>query len=78
MPKANACEAAVINDINVIGVESLTEVVNILEKKQPLISTPQTDIATLIDRDHQRLEHLDMSYIIGQEHAKRALMIAAA
>ena len=75
VPAANANEAAVVDDIEVVAVEDLTQAVGFLTGALPLD-------ATVIDLDAVfavagRYEE-DFSYVKGQEAAKRALTVAAA
>lgn len=74
-PDQNAREAAVVEGLEVIGVKHLSDVVQIL--RGDVVAKP-----TLVDVDSlfKQVEFLDldMSEIKGQEHAKRALEIAAA
>jgi magnesium chelatase family protein len=72
LPKRNASEAAVIKKINIIAVETLDEVIGILEGRKPLCpELPPEGITTASNAP-------DFSEICGQENAKRALTIAAA
>ena len=74
LPKANATEAALIGEINVIGVEDLREVINYLQGFKK-ISPFEVEIENLFEK----IEYpIDLGFIKGQEYAKRALEIAAA
>lgn len=79
VPKENENEAALIEGIEVYGVETLREVIEHLNEtkegdraKRTLRAAPTTEIAPDMTED-DALDH-----IRGQEHAKRALIIAAA
>ena len=75
VPEQNAAEAALIEDIEVIPVNSLLQLVKHLENEEKINPQPPTNIKEFFDPpDHV----FDMAYIKGQEHAKRALEIAAA
>lgn len=75
LPVDNTLEASVIPDIEVIGVAYLADIVNILTGDGPMpagiVRIPYTDTP-------KKIYSPDFSDIIGQEHAKRALLIAAA
>lgn len=75
VPLDNALEASVIPDIDVIGIASLSDMVDILTGDMPL---PDGTIRPEPIADEIRVYSPDFSDIIGQEHAKRALLIAAA
>ena len=75
VPKINAKEASVIPDIEVYGIESLFELVEFFQGNISLIPEEKLLLESILESD---ITHsFDFSYIIGQEHAKRALEIAA-
>jgi magnesium chelatase family protein len=72
IPATNAQEAALIKGLEVIGVNSLTELITFLRRE---INIPPT-AHTLM---HQTMAHeIDFADVTGQMQAKRALQIAAA
>lgn len=74
LPKANAKEAAIIEGIEVMGADSLKEVVHHVVGRKTL-SAAKTDRKDLAG---QPTYPVDIGWIKGQEYAKRALEIAAA
>ncbi len=73
LPKVNAYEAALIDGVNIVGVENITELIDFLEERRPIEFQEKTNL------DFDLFEgSVDISEIKGQENAKRALMIAAA
>lgn len=75
VPKENAQEASFVHGIEVIGVTHLQDVIDHLNAKVSIPSETPPNFETLL-ADEQN-EKYDFKYIIGQEHAKRALEIAA-
>ena len=75
LPIDNTLEASVIPDIDVIGISCLADVVNILTGDTPI---PPGVLRPEQITDEEKIYSPDFSDIIGQEHAKRALLIAAA
>lgn len=75
VPKDNASEASVVGGINVIPVHDLYFLVGHLIGEGNIFPYPKTQIDSFV---HEGDYQLDMSHIKGQEHAKRALEIAAA
>ncbi len=72
LPKENANEASVVTDIEVYGVEHLTEVTTFFRGSRTL--EPQVcDITERIEKNPR-----DFSEVAGQEAVKRALEVAAA
>jgi len=76
LPKQNAREAAIVNDLEVYGVESIKEVVGFFngdtELKREEVNTREEFYNSLCNYDS------DFSEVKGQENIKRALEIAAA
>lgn len=76
LPKSNAREAAIVNNLDVIGVETLQEAIDFFEGKitiEPLrIDTREVFQSKINDYDS------DFKDVQGQENIKRALEIAAA
>ncbi|MBI4392137.1 MAG: YifB family Mg chelatase-like AAA ATPase [candidate division NC10 bacterium] len=75
LPRANAAEAAVVEGVQVYGVESLPQVVGFLRGALPL-PLVTLDLASVLDAPESAAE--DFAEVRGQGHAKRALEVAAA
>ena len=75
VPEKNAAEAAMVRGIRIIPITSLFEVAQHLSGATTLAPAPDIDMEAMF-REESFL--LDMKDVRGQEHAKRALEIAAA
>ncbi len=75
VPKANQEEAALVEGIDIIGVESLSELVEFLNGRIEIAPSKVDVEAFFKGRD---TEACDLSDVKGQEHVKRALEVAAA
>jgi len=74
VPVDNVPESSVIPDITVVGIHDLWEMVRILCGDMAL---PEGNNWTFIEPKVSK-NWIDFSHVVGQEHAKRALLIAAA
>lgn len=77
IPKANATEACLVEGLRIFAVENLTELIAHLKGIKLLEPLALSSLSSL-ENSCAIPEQIDMAYIAGQEHAKRALKIAAA
>jgi len=74
VPTANAKEAALVEGIDVIPVDNLKNLISHLRNEQKILPHPPTKVnLEKVTYDQSN----NMSHVSGQEHAKRALEIAA-
>jgi len=76
LPKQNANEAALVDGIDVIGVDNLKQVVEYLKNEIEILPT-RVDLDSIFDVSKQD-ELINLKDVKGQENVKRALEVAAA
>lgn len=76
VPKDNICEAAVVNNLDVYGMDNLSDVIAFMNgstKYEPMVVDTRKEFY-----EQQYIYDLDFSDVKGQEGVKRALEVAAA
>lgn len=76
VPKANVMEAAVVNNLEVYGMETMMDVINFLAGKS--VAEPEQIDTRRVFYEQQYQFDLDFAEVRGQESVKRALEVAAA
>lgn len=76
VPRSNAREAAVVNNLNVYGVDNIKEVIEFFNEKRELAPTVVNTREEFYAR--QSTFDFDFAEVKGQENVKRALEVAAA
>jgi len=75
VPAINAREASIIDGIEIFPVESLAQFVMHCSRENPIKPLPLLDVSEFIQTE---VYGIDFAHIRGQEHAKRAITVAAA
>ncbi len=85
VPMDNAAEASLVNDVVLFAARHITQVCAHLSAAQPLApyspparTNPETPAATHLTPQYDAADAQDLSEVRGQQHARRALEIAAA
>ncbi len=77
VPKKNIAEASLAKGVDILGVDDLKETVDILingKSERYMIN----EVKNVRENNHISFNNLDLADVFGQQHAKRALEVAAA
>ncbi|WP_430613636.1 YifB family Mg chelatase-like AAA ATPase [Flavobacterium sp. JP2137] len=77
LPKENALEAAIVEGLDVYGVENIQQVIDFFEGKASLNPT-KVDLKATFEQVQNHYEGMDFKEVKGQESIKRCMEIAAA
>ncbi|MDP8924295.1 MAG: ATP-binding protein [Chloroflexota bacterium] len=75
VPAVDADEAALVEGVDVVPVRTLTELVAHLEGRVTIAPRPHR---VALEDEHEVEPLVDLAHVKGQEHARRALEVAAA
>lgn len=78
LPTENLEEASLIPGVHLVGVADLASLIDILSGSKPLPPHTPIDPKVYIEKCKSGVKITGFEHVIGQEHAKRALTIAAA
>lgn len=76
VPAMNAREASIIHDVEIYPVGCLRDFIDHCQGSAPISPLSTLDVTDFLI--HEEFYDIDLAHIRGQEHAKRALMVAAA
>ena len=76
VPKLNAAEAAVVNDLEVYGAENILEVLSFFNSEETTLKIEKIDVINQFERMNQTFD-VDFKDVKGQLNIKRAFEIAA-
>ena len=74
LPKANEIEAAVVANLEIIGVKSLKEVVDYLNRNIE-IKKAKVDIVKIFNRKNKNKDNIDFSEVKGQERQEDTIAL---